>query len=129
MKGKIYLIDLWATWCGPCVGEMEILHEVYQKYKDNGFEILSISFDVSPKEVKAFRKKDWKMPWLHAFSEGQFASKAAKIFEVSLKRLQEPFSKNSSKRVIHAILIFSVIGGFCVRTPLVIQLVPASAQT
>lgn len=83
MKGRYYLIDFWATWCGPCVGEMENLHNVYEKYKDKNFEIISLSFDGKPEDVTKFRGKKWTMPWKHAFIKGGFTSDAAKAFEVA----------------------------------------------
>lgn len=83
IKGKIYLIDFWAVWCGPCVGEMENLHKAYDKFKGKNFEILSLSFDQKPEDVKKFREEKWKMPWKHAFVEGNFRSELAKLFEVN----------------------------------------------
>jgi thiol-disulfide isomerase/thioredoxin len=82
LKGKIYLIDFWAVWCGPCVGEMPNLHKAYEKFKDKNFEILSLSFDPVPEDVAKFRRAKWKMPWLHTFVEQGFGSELAKNFEV-----------------------------------------------
>jgi thiol-disulfide isomerase/thioredoxin len=62
MLGKVYLIDFWFTTCGPCIGEMPYLHKAYEKYKNKGFDILSLSVD-SEELVKIFRKYKWKMPW------------------------------------------------------------------
>ncbi|MBV6655247.1 MAG: TlpA family protein disulfide reductase, partial [Mameliella sp.] len=44
-KGKIVLLDFWASWCGPCRRENPNVVKVYEKYKDKGFEILGISLD------------------------------------------------------------------------------------
>ncbi len=82
MKGQVYLIDFWAVWCGPCIAEMPTLHEVYEKYKGDGFTILSLSFDGSPDDVTEYREGEWKMPWLHAFADGGFSSDMAKSFQV-----------------------------------------------
>ncbi len=44
-KGKVVLIDFWASWCGPCIRSLPNLIEVYGKYKDKGFEIVGVSLD------------------------------------------------------------------------------------
>lgn len=44
-KGKVVLIDFWASWCGPCRREMPNLVEAYAKYKDKNFEIVGVSLD------------------------------------------------------------------------------------
>ncbi|MDL2305346.1 AhpC/TSA family protein [Bacteroides sp. OttesenSCG-928-D19] len=44
-QGKVVLVDFWASWCGPCRREMPRLVEMYEQYKDKGFEIVGVSFD------------------------------------------------------------------------------------
>jgi len=44
-KGKVVLINFWATWCQPCQAEMPHLQKMYEDLKDDGFEVLSISID------------------------------------------------------------------------------------
>lgn len=51
-KGKVVLIDFWASWCGPCRKEMPNIVKLYQQYKDKGFEIVGVSLDKSNQNWK-----------------------------------------------------------------------------
>ncbi len=84
MLGKYYMIDFWATWCGPCVGEMPAIHKAYERFKGRkGFEIVSLSMDASEKNIAPFRANKWPMPWINAFIPGVWDADIAKEFEVS----------------------------------------------
>ena len=66
-SNKIYLVDIWGTWCGPCIKEMPYLHKAYKKFRNEGFTILSIALHDKYEAVKAFMENEWEMPWNHSF--------------------------------------------------------------
>ncbi len=62
LRGKYVLIDFWATWCAPCVGEMPRLQAAYAKYHDAGLEIVGVSLDESKAAITDFAKSRG-IPW------------------------------------------------------------------
>ena len=83
LHGRTYLMDFWATWCGPCITEMPYLHAARTRFGPLGFEILSLSFDLAPEDVTRFRAEgEWTMPWLHAFVVDGMDSTLADDFDI-----------------------------------------------
>lgn len=66
-SGKVLLLNLWATWCGPCRQEMPDLIEMQNKYGDQGFEIVGLNTDdETPEQIKPFveeMKLNYKVGW------------------------------------------------------------------
>jgi peroxiredoxin len=60
--GKPLVVNLWATWCGPCRLEMPQLVSLYEKFQEQGLTILGISIDDSPEQIRAFAK-EYKVPY------------------------------------------------------------------
>ncbi len=81
-KGKVVLVDFWATWCGPCVGELPNVLKAYEKYHQKGFEILGVSLDSDKAKLTAFIEKQ-KMPWQQYFDGKGWGNKLAGKYGVS----------------------------------------------
>ena len=59
LKGKVVVIDFWATWCGPCIAEIPNMKKIYAEYKDKGVEFIGVSLDL-PKDKGGLDKlKDY----------------------------------------------------------------------
>lgn len=78
-KGKVVLVNLWATWCQPCIAEMPHLVELQEKYRDQGFEVIGLdSDDESKEDVEAFGKKQ-KLNYTLGWADGAVMTEFVKL--------------------------------------------------
>lgn len=82
LKGKVVLLDFWASWCGPCRSSNKELTRLYPKYKNKGFEILGVSLDDEGSKWKNAIAKD-KITWLQVNEPGGWLAKTALNWNIS----------------------------------------------
>lgn len=65
-RGKVVLVDFWATWCGPCRAEIPNVLEMYEAYHDKGFDVLGVSLDDTAEAAEKYVAEN-KLPWSSIF--------------------------------------------------------------
>ena len=83
LRGKIVVVDFWATWCAPCVEEMPMLAAVFEKYKGRkDFAMLGVSRDFEESDLRIFLDRRKEIAWPQVFGEKAGADSAAEKFGV-----------------------------------------------
>ncbi|MGO9458810.1 MAG: TlpA family protein disulfide reductase [Rhodomicrobium sp.] len=62
MRGKVVLMDFWATWCAPCLAELPVIAKFYQKHRAEGFEVIALSID-KPRDRAKMQRLIAKLPF------------------------------------------------------------------
>ena len=81
-KGKVLLVDFWASWCKPCMAQMPELVQLHEKYHEHGLEILGISLDSDATRMEAALEKVGAK-WPQFYDGRKWDNTLAKLFEVS----------------------------------------------
>jgi len=82
MKGKVVLIDYWASWCGPCMQALPEVIDIYKKYQPKGFEIVGINMDKQQGAMEQVVNR-YKMPWPQYFDGKGWGNKFALEYNVT----------------------------------------------
>lgn len=82
LRGKVVLLDFWATWCAPCVAELPNVRKLHDQYSRDGLVVVGISFDRNADAARAF-VADEHLDWTQIFAEKADKSPLADIYGVS----------------------------------------------
>ncbi|PWU16216.1 MAG: hypothetical protein C5B50_13960 [Verrucomicrobia bacterium] len=82
LRGKVILIDFWATWCGPCVAEIPTVKAAYDKFHNRGFDVVGISLDQDREKLLQFVKARG-LPWPQYFDGKRWQNKYAQTYGLS----------------------------------------------
>ena len=81
-RGNVVLLDFWAVWCAPCIAEMPNVKQVYDKYKDDNFQIIGISLDNSRDTLVGYLEKEG-ITWPQVFDGNGWQNRVAQMYGIN----------------------------------------------
>lgn len=82
-KNRYTLLEFWASWCAPCFAEIPYLQAAYQRFGDEGFEILAFNLDDEPEDWREASGDRYDIPWLNVTDGLAFESPVANMFRIN----------------------------------------------
>lgn len=97
-KGKVVLVDFWASWCQPCLKSMPTIVKLYDRYRDSGFEIVGISIDESESSWKSAIQR-FRMEWPQYIDDGE-QWKGAAAQQYNITRIPQTYLLDKEGKIV-----------------------------
>jgi len=106
-KGRVVMIDFWATWCGPCIAALPAMKSLWQDYRDRNFALISVSLDYNLDTWRRFVQEN-RLDWVHTSDGRYFNNAVAALYGVDAIPAVYLIDRSGRIRAIRAFVDASV---------------------
>ena len=82
LRGRVFVLHFWATWCKPCLTQIPLLAALHDRHAAEGLEIVRVATDEAAQTVADYRR-DHAMPWVHVWEAAEAAEALRKTYQVT----------------------------------------------